>query len=440
MKLGSVHIPLTAKWLVVNLLRLALSAVFVFSGLVKMIDPRGVAYKVHDYLVAMGFDVSEQSLLPLVIGIALCIAEFTMGLYLFFGIRRRWTTRLTVLFLLLMTGLTLWLAVTDAVADCGCFGDAVKLTNWQTFWKNIVLLTAAIVVCLGRRQLTRVISESAQWIISMFSLAYAAFICGLCLYRLPIIDFRPYHVGQHIPTAMQWPDDPTLTPEILDFNITELSEDPEGSENSEYSEYSDYSESSESSEGPSPLPLIDQVLTDSSYTFLLIAPYLESADDGTMDRLNALYDYCMRPEHHYRFLALTASSAEAIGHWRDLTGAEYPFAFTDELTLKTMVRSNPGLILIHDGTIVGKWPRTALPRIDNPEQPLYALPLAHPQPNQHRHMLLKLLFWYLAPLLVLTLLDRAYALAKWWLQRRKTHPQLAESESLTTFAPENKQT
>ena len=416
MNLCSLHLHISPLWIGVNLLRLLLSATFIFSGLVKIIDPLGVSYKVHDYLVAMNLGVSDTSLLPLLIAIALCITEFTLGLYLFFGIRRRWTTRLLVVFLIVMTGLTLWLALTDAVDDCGCFGDAIILTNWQTFGKNLILLACACVVCWKRKQLTRFISESSQWLISLYSLAYAAFICGLCLYKLPIIDFRPYHIGQHIPTAMTWPDDPEASPEILDFFIEPI----EG-------EKLDLTDEE---------PLVDQILADTSYTFLLSTPYIATADDGCMDQLNGIYDYCQ--QYGYRFLALTASDASAIARWRDLTGAEYPFAFTDELTLKTMVRSNPGLLLLHAGTIVGKWPSTALPRIETLTAPLHALSLAHPQPANHRHMLLRLLLWYLVPLLTLTLLDRAYAAMKWWLQRRKKHAKLAESESLTTFAPTNK--
>ena len=411
------HSHISLPWIGVNLLRLLLSATFIFSGLVKIIDPLGVSYKVHDYLTAMNLTVSDQSLLPLLVAVALCITEFTLGLYLLFGIRRRWTTRLLVTFLLVMTGLTMWLALTDAVDDCGCFGDAVILTNWQTFGKNLILFACACVVCWQRKYLTRFISESMQWLISLYSLAFAIFICGLCLYYLPIIDFRPFHIGQHIPTAMTWPEDPEAQPEIVDFDIEPI----EG-------EALPYTEDE--------LPM-DQLLADTSYTFLLAAPYLDRADDGTMDQLNGIYDYCL--EHGYRFIALTASSSESIARWRDLTGAEYPFAFTDELTLKTMVRSNPGLLLLHDGTIVGKWPSTALPRTESLTAPLHALPLAHPQEKRHRDMLLRLLWWYLVPLLTLTLLDRAYAAMKWWLRRRKNPPKLAESESLVTFAPTNKE-
>ena len=127
-------------YIIVNVCRLLVAAIFVLSGLVKFIDPTGTAYKIQDYFIAFGLGTSAGSLLPTVLAVVLAVAEFCLGIYLLFGIRRRVTTYLLLAFTLVYTPLTLWLALTNAVADCGCFGDAVKLTNWQTFWKNAVLL------------------------------------------------------------------------------------------------------------------------------------------------------------------------------------------------------------------------------------------------------------------------------------------------------------
>ena len=115
MKLPLTRLHISPTWVLVNTMRLVLSGTFIFSGLVKMIDPTGVSYKVHNYMVAMGLGLSEGSLLPLIMAIGLSIAEFTLGLYLFFGIRRRWTSRILVLFMTAMTALTLWLVLTVSV-------------------------------------------------------------------------------------------------------------------------------------------------------------------------------------------------------------------------------------------------------------------------------------------------------------------------------------
>jgi len=379
------------QWIVVNTCRLLVSATFIFSGLVKLIDPVGTQYKIEDYAAALGLSDLAVHPFPLILATALALIEFCLGIYLFFGIRRRLTTTTILLFMLFYTPLTLWLASSNAVADCGCFGDAIKLTNWQTFWKNVILLVGAIIIFWRGNLLTRVISESTQWIISLYSVAYALFLALLCIYAEPIIDFRPFHIGQHIPTAMQWPEDPEQLPEILDFEVDET------------------------------------ILTDTSYTFLLVAPYLEMADDSNLEDINAIYDYSEK--YGYRFLCLTASDDVAIDRWRDLTGAEYEFSFVDELTLKTMARNNPALILIHNGTIVAKWSHRFLPDHKEFKAPLHALQLAHPQPASYKRHLLSLLLWYLLPLLAITLLDRAWASIRWWRRRHKKEVPQSEEPS-----------
>jgi len=339
------------QWFVVNICRLVVSATFVFSGLVKLVDPYGTAYKIHDYFVALDLSaLLDHPLLPITLSILQSVLEFCLGVYLFFSIRRRMALTLITTLLLIYTPLTLWLAITDAVADCGCFGDALHLTNWQTFVKNILLLVLSCILWWQRKLLTRFVSESVQWVISLTSILVSLFLAGISIYGEPLIDFRPFHVGQHIPSAMQWPDDPTKTPEILDFSIEAYTEDANTN--------------------------TDAILEDTSYTFLLISPYLEHADDSNIERINALCDYAQ--EYGYRFLCLTASGDSAIHRWQDLTGAEYPFAFADELVLKTIARSNPALLLLHDGTIVGKWSHHTLPDETMLTGPLYTLPIGHP--------------------------------------------------------------
>ncbi len=378
------------QWTVVNTCRLVVSATFVFSGLVKLIDPHGTAYKIHDYLMAMHLiDLFSADYLTLIMSIALGVMEFTLGILLFCSIRRRSTIVLMAILTAFYTLLTLWLAITDAVTDCGCFGDAVHLSNWQTFGKNVVLLAMLALLWWQRNRLSRLVSQPLQWLVSLYSVLYALFLAGLCLYGEPIIDFRPFHIMQHIPTAMQWPEDPNALPEILDFNVEPLDGNADNT--------------------------TEAILADPSYTFLLTAPRLEQADDSNLETINALCDYAQH--YGYRFLCLTASGDSAIHRWQDMTGAEYPFAFTDELTLKTMARSNPALLLLHNGTIVGKWSNHTMPREKVLTRSLAKLDIAHPRFEDYRRILLTLLLWYIVPLAILILLDRAYASFRWW--RRK---------------------
>lgn len=326
-------------WIMVNMCRMAVSAIFIFSGLVKLIDPHGTEYKIQDYLHALNLaSVFDIWYFPLAMAVFMGLMEFCLGVYLLIGMRRRTTLSFILLLLFVYTPLTLWLAMTDAVVDCGCFGDAIKLTNWQTFMKNVILLALSLLLWFQRRRMTRFFPASAQWLPSLIAVCSGLFLAIYCLYTEPVIDFRPFYVGQHIPSAMEWPDDPNGRPEILDFDVQPL----------------DFGGAATAS-----VPDAEELLADSSLVFLLTMPHLEVADDANMEKINAIYDFARRK--NYRFLALTPANETDVLRWRDLTGAEYDFAFMDELTLKTIARSNPALVVLHAGTIVGKWSHHRLP-------------------------------------------------------------------------------
>lgn len=369
--------PRLWRWLGVNLCRLLLSVTFLFSGIVKLIDPRGVQYKIEDY--AAWLDVTEllRGNVALVLSVALAMFEFYLGLNLFFGIRRRTTARLALLFMLVMTPLTFLLAVSDAHMDCGCFGEVIVLTNWQTFAKNVVLLMAAVVIVLPYRMMTRFITERNQWLLSLYSLFFAFILALYNIYYLPVMDFRPYHVGVDLPKAVmeEWTGDAT-TMRYADFSIQDMN----GTD------------------------ITFDWLEQPGYKFLLVSPVLEQADDGSMDKVNAIYDYCT--EQGYPFLALTSSMEASVDRWKDLTGAEYDFAWADGTMLKTMIRSNPGLLLLHDGVIYQKWSCNDLPVVESLDLPLEHTKMGQGQEQSRLKTIYRLLLWFLVPLFVWTSIDR----------------------------------
>ncbi|MBQ7444226.1 MAG: DoxX family protein [Bacteroidaceae bacterium] len=388
----------TVKWIVVNTCRLLVGATFVFSGIVKLIDPHGTEYRLIDYAVALSLDALTAHPLPIVAAIVLAVTEFCLGIYLIFGIRRRLTTRLIMALMLVFTPLTLWLAMTDAVADCGCFGDALHLTNWQTFAKNAVLMAMAVVLLYTRRWQTRLISEAAQWLISLYSILYSIGVALFSLWAEPIIDFRPFYVGQDIAQAMQWPDDPEQVPEILDFTIEPVA----GLDTTD-----------------AVPPAIDEILADTGYTFLLIAPYLNRANDAQMDKINDIADFARANNH--RFLCLTASPATVVRRWRELTGAEYDFAFADELTLKTIVRSNPGLLVLRGSRIVDKRSDAMLEGFLEPQATPFHQRYDNivPHDEAQSQSITALCLAYILPPLLLTVVDRIVAAVRWWWRRRR---------------------
>lgn len=353
--------------------RFTLALTYLFSGVVKLIDPRGTQYKIEDYCSALGIASHIPEWLPLALACALAVVEFLIGVYLFFGIRRRLASTVSICFLLVMTPLTLWIAVSNQVKDCGCFGDALVLTGWQTFWKNVVLLVLSILALRFHKLMPHFVGKRYQWTVALCAFVFAVLFGSHNLWHLPVIDFRPYHVGADIRQA--WYDD---RQDFGQFRTTFILEKDGVQKEFTLEDYPDSTWTFVDSRtvevepaklsGVGELSILDaesgediteQILCDKGHTLLLVAPYIEKADDGVMGELLSLYDYSQ--DAGWGFYCLTSSGPQAIATWKELTGAEYPFCLADAVVLKTMIRSNPGLILLHDGKVVGKWPSTALP-------------------------------------------------------------------------------
>ena len=189
-----------------------LAGVFVFSGFVKSIDPQGTLYKLQDYLTAFGMPYLFPESVLYGCSVLLGCVEFCLGIYLFFGIRRRITPRLMLAVMSFMTPLTLWLAIDNPISDCGCFGDAFILSNWETFWKNILLLIAAISIFKWRKCISPLVTTRFDWLIALYSWIYIFAIITYCMWHLPVFDFRPYYIGADIRAGMEIPEgkEPTL--------------------------------------------------------------------------------------------------------------------------------------------------------------------------------------------------------------------------------------
>ena len=379
----------------VNISRLVLAVTFILSGFVKAVDPLGTQYKLHDYLTAMHLGTVVPDFMTLGAAVLLSAVEFVLGICLLFAIRRRLVSLLVLLMMAVMTPLTLWLAVADPVSDCGCFGDALVLTNWQTFGKNVVLLLMAAVVRWKPLDMVRFISKSTQWLIINYTAVFIFAVSGWSLYDLPYFDFRPYHVG------------------------TDLRDGWQRMMNGEESPYADLF-MERVGDG---MDMTDSLLQSRGYVFLLVSPHLEQADDSQLDRINEVYEYA--DDHHYPFYCLTASGDKGIRFWQDVTGAEYPYCLTDETTLKTIIRSNPGLLLLHDGVIIRKWSHNRLPNGEVLTQPLERLDIGRMPKDSVPGKILVILLWYVLPLAVITLADGLWRLWK----RRKARQQTATDKT-----------
>lgn len=434
-----------ARKAAVNVSRALLALTFTFSGLVKAVDPIGTQYKINDYLTAWGLEAWSADWLTLTASVAASAIEFFLGMMLIFAIRRRLTSKLTLAFMAVMTIITLWLFIFDPISDCGCFGDALTLTNGQTLAKNVVLLAAALTTTLWPLDMMRLLSRNTQWIVINYTVLFILAVSGYSLYYLPQFDFRPYHVGADIRKGMEMPEGA----EQPEFETTFILE-----KNGERKEFKleDYPDSTwtfidsktvQTKKGYQPEihdfsmtiadgqenggdDITDMVVGDKGYTLMLISPHLEQADDIHFDEINRLYDYAT--EHGYRFICLTASTYKGISRWRDRTGAEYLFANCDETTLKTIIRSNPGLVLMHDGRIEGKWSHNALPSV-TPDTPTIDKGGLDLDKSDDTSTAVAMILWFAVPLALLTIADRFWAWTKWVRKKRESTKSMKEARS-----------
>ncbi|MCD8309788.1 MAG: DoxX family protein [Prevotellaceae bacterium] len=402
----------------VNLCRFLLAAVFIFSGFVKAVDPLGSFYKLQDYLAAWNIVNWFPGFLVLLFGIVLSAVEFCVGVFLFLGIHRRFSSVVAFLLMCVMTPLTLYLALFNPVSDCGCFGDAVVLTNWQTFSKNVILLVLGFVLFRKYKEIVRFISRKIEWMVTIYTVLLLFVLAFYCLRYLPVLDFRPYRVGVNVAEAMTIPDG--AKPDVFETYFVWEKEGrretltADEMPDSTWTFVERHTVLKEKGYEPPVHDLFmqdfdtgedftDRILARPGYVFLLVAHHLEEADDSNVDLINEIYDYCM--EYGYGFYALTASSPEQVALWRERTGAEYPFLQSEGLTLKTIIRSNPGLLLMKDGTILNKWSHFRLPDEYVLTDSLDKLELGRMRPGSDLRTIGYVLLWFIVPLLLVLGVD-----------------------------------
>lgn len=360
--------------------RIFLGAVFVFSGYVKAVDPLGSSYKFNDYLTVFGMSWLEPITFPL--AILLSTLELGVGLMLVVNVWVKYASWLSLLFMAFFTPLTLWLALQEMISghemvhDCGCFGDAWVLTNWETFWKNIVLLIPAVYIFIKRKESKSIFNCKTDAIITGV-IVFAGIMISVYAYRhLPQHDFRPYKIGTNIPEGMLIPDgapQPVYETKLYykkDGKTEEFT--LENYPKEEGWEFVD-SKSVLKERGYEPPihdftivsdeegDITDLVLADTNYSFLVVAYNLPKVSYSNMNKINALYSFCS--EQGIGFRGLTASMSEEIERFRDKTGAKFPFYGTDPVTLKTVIRANPGIVLLKNGTVINKWHANDLPEV-----------------------------------------------------------------------------
>jgi uncharacterized membrane protein YphA (DoxX/SURF4 family) len=350
-----------------NLSRIILGITFVFSGFVKGQDPLGTAFKLEDYFIAFGWEWAMP--FALILSILLCTFEFGIGASLLFNLQIRLTSWLTLLTMLFFTGLTLNDAITNPVPDCGCFGDAIKLTNWQTFYKNIVLLAFVVLMFYSARKIQPANTHRTPAFVTVF-IVFAAF--SVWSYKhLPVIDFLPFKIGTDFNPQSDKPAQyfltykNKLTGEEKEMPASEIPyTDSIWMEQWEYKSTRVYDPAN--AQRPD-LQIIDTAGNDVSDHYLLNPDFqfiitlydVNSASDETLKTLaNTLHQ---AEAKGHSVIILCPATEEEIEKLRKNYNLDFEIFSADDIVLKMMVRANPGVILMKGGKILAKWNARNLP-------------------------------------------------------------------------------
>jgi len=360
--------------------RIILGIIFIFSGFVKIVDPLGSAYKFADYFNAFRLGFLEFAALPL--GIFLATFELVLGIILILGYRRKIVFFVSMWFISFFTLLTFVLAIFNPVSDCGCFGDALILTNWQTFFKNVVLMVFVLILYFHRKKEVGSDRRIGEWVVLGVLFLMASCFSFWNYRHIPLIDFRPYEVGTVIAEGMEIPEG---APQ--DQYETSLVYKNKKSGKSESFAIENYPkdtllwefESSDSKlikkgfEAPihdfsimdeDGTDLANEILSDRDYSLILICHNLNNSDQSALQIARG-WSQLEILAGDFTFYAVTATPSAEVQSISSALNLGYGFYAADEIMLKTIIRSNPGFVLLKNGTILGKWGYRDFPAIED---------------------------------------------------------------------------
>lgn len=406
--------------ILVNVARVLLGLAFVFSGFAKALDPLGSTYKINDYLDAFGWVYFKD--MSFLMSVLLSATEFFLGMALLMGVYKRSISLLLLLFMLFLTPLTLYIAIANPVTDCGCFGDALVISNTATFLKNLVLLAIAFFVYWQHERFITIYGTHTSRYTALWCFVFPLLISAWSYRHLPLIDFLPYKVGNNIPALMVVPNgaatDSITTLFIYEKNGVQkkftLDKAPFSDTTWKFVDREDIAVRQGYRppihdfvlEHPVQGNITHEVLADPSYTFLFISNNLNDMNYSRIQEIMDAKSYANK--HGYRFIGLTNSNPRIIEDWKYEYDDDMVFCALDDRTLKTMMRSNPGLILLKGGTVYQKWCFRDIPAFAGEMLPLDQLPYGAIGQASNSKLIGGLLVVLLMPLLFFFLMHSGY--------------------------------
>tara|TARA_B100000949_G_scaffold95916_1_gene85463 strand:+ start:4851 stop:5945 length:1095 start_codon:yes stop_codon:yes gene_type:complete len=342
--------------------RIIVGVLFIISGLIKLNDPMGFSFKLEEYFSPGVLDLPFLTPLALAISIFVVIVEVILGVLLLIGFKPKFTVWSLLLMIVFFTFLTFYSAYFNKVTDCGCFGDAIKLTPWESFTKDVILLVFILILFFGRKYITPLFSPKTNWIVGGVALLACVLFANHVLAHLPSVDFRPYKIGANIQEGMSVPEDapkpiyeyawrfkvdgeeqiyvtegdyPTVDGEFVDVETTQIQAGYEPP-------IHDFTIEQEGQDFAAELLEEDKLV-------MVIAYDMAKSD---LEAFEGVAEVTAKAKQKgYKVIGMSASSNDMANKIIDTYGLDFEFYFTDETTLKTIVRSNPAILVLSKGTI-----------------------------------------------------------------------------------------
>ena len=301
--------------------RIIVGVLFIFSGFVKLVDPIGSQYKFQEYFSESVLNMEFLIPYALPFAILLIVAEVVLGIALLVGWKSKFTIFSLLILIVVFLFLTWYSAYYNKVTDCGCFGDAIKLTPWQSFYKDVLLTILILLLSFRVKDIKPIFTGKIPTLITCISLFASLFITYYVLTHLPIIDFRPYAIGKNIPEGMEYKDDGEIPP-VHDFMLEDAQQD-----------------------------LAPEILKEEKVVLIIAYNIQKSEKEG----FKAIKDFSDKAlQKGYSVYGVSASFTDDLLAVKEEYNLPFQFLFCDETTLKTMIRANPGIIILNKGTVTQK--------------------------------------------------------------------------------------
>jgi uncharacterized membrane protein YphA (DoxX/SURF4 family)/peroxiredoxin len=307
--------------IITQISRILVGALFVFSGFVKLVDPIGSKYKFQEYFSSDVLNLEFLIPYALPFAIILIVAEILLGVMILIGYKPKFTVWSLFFLTLIFLFLTWYSAYYNKVTDCGCFGDAIKLSTWGTFYKNVILIALIIILLIKVKFIKPIFNGKITKVITFVSLAGFMFIVQHVLTHLPLIDFRAYAIGKNISDGMEYPEDGSIPP-VHDFMLEDAQAD------------------------------LAPELLKKEKVMLVIVYNLDKIDAKGFPAIKEITTKAKKKG--YTVYGVSASFTDDLLLVKEKYNLPFDFLFCDETTLKTIIRANPGVVILNKGTVVEK--------------------------------------------------------------------------------------